>query len=183
METFEEFKQSIINKERHFKVKNSWGVYDYYKYYRKNRPKDKRYVLTEGQFYKLFRGVNRILANEFATKHYLELPCKMGEIYLLQRKSRSYFKDGKVRTNRSVDWDSTLKMWYEDKDMMEKKQLIYKESQAVPRFRYSKKNAIYANKSFYEFTINRFLGDAALKNFNNQLLCFDDTMIKNLYDG
>ena len=45
----EEFK-TIIKKAKgphNHKVKNSLGVYDAYKYYRKIRPKFKEYVLTE----------------------------------------------------------------------------------------------------------------------------------------
>lgn len=183
METFKEFKLSVINKERHFKVQNSWGVYDYYKYYRKTRPKDKEYFLTEGQFYRLFRGVNKLLADEFVKSQYLELPYQMGELQFLQRKTRSYIKNGKVRTNRRVDWDATLKLWYEDIEARENKTLIYVDIPNRPTLYYSKKNAVYKNRPYYEFMFNRFMRNKCFKGFNNQLLCFEDVTIKNLYDG
>ena len=51
METLGEFKRRIkkVNQPREYKVRNSLGVYDGYKYYRKNKPDSKEYVLTESQ--------------------------------------------------------------------------------------------------------------------------------------
>lgn len=183
METFEEFRLKTINKERHFKVTNSWGVYDYFKYYRKNRPKDKKYILTEKQFYAFFRRVNQLLAEEFVRKQYLELPYRMGELELLQNKYKSYFVDGKLKTNRPIDWDATLKLWHEDKEACDDKTLIRRDAPSGPKIKYTKASAVYSNRAFYEFIPNRFMVQKAIKNFNNQLLCFDDIEIKNLYDG
>jgi hypothetical protein len=36
-----------IKEKRNHKIKNSYGVYDAYKYYRKNKPKDKKYILKD----------------------------------------------------------------------------------------------------------------------------------------
>ena len=49
METLKEFKKRIkkVNHPRQYKVRNSLGVYDAYKYYRKNKPDDKQFILTE----------------------------------------------------------------------------------------------------------------------------------------
>lgn len=183
METFEEFKLKTTDKERHFKVKNSWGVYDYYKYYRKNKPKDKKFILTEKQYYAFFRRVNQLLAEDFISSNVLEFPYRLGKLELLQKKNRAYFVDGKLKISRSINWDATLRLWYEDKDCYNKKTLVYDDKQTSLLIHYSKENAVYNNKSFYEFKINRFLRNKALKNFNDQLLCFNDFEIKNLYNG
>ena len=47
--TFEKFRREVLglNRSRSHRIKNSLGVYDAFKYYRKTRPKDKKYVLTE----------------------------------------------------------------------------------------------------------------------------------------
>jgi len=168
---------------RNFKVRNSWGVYDYFKYYRKNRPKDKKYVLTEGQYYKIIRMVNSLLAEELLNNHYLMLPHKMGELEIFQTKVRSYIVDGKVKTNRSIDWDETLKLWFEDEQMRKEKRLMYKESTHVPRFRYIKTKAKYPNRAFYEIKLNTELKRKICKSFDNKLLCFENVEIKNLYNG
>lgn len=182
MGTFEEFKQSIINKERHFKVQNSWGVYDYFKYYRRTKPAGSKWVLTDGQFYRLFRGVNKLLAQELEKTGHLSLPYNMGELFVLQKKTRSFIVNGKVRTNRYVDWDETLKLWYEDDDARKRKCLIYKDVPQKSVIKFSKKAAMFSNKSYYEFTINRFLRNRCFQKTSSQLLCVDNE-IKGLYDG
>lgn len=183
METFEEFKVRTTNKERHFKIKNSWGVYDYYKYYRRYRPKGREWALNEKQFYGLFRRVNQLLGESFIQTHKLELPYRMGKLELQQEKVKSYFEDGKVKTNRNIDWDATLKLWYEDKEMYKDKRLIYVDVPVRPRFRYVKTMAMYTNKLFYEFSINRFLAHKVMSNIDDQLPLFGDAIINNLYNG
>ena len=46
-----EFKKRVrrVNMPREHKIRNSLGVYNGDKYYRKNKPKDKKYVLSESQ--------------------------------------------------------------------------------------------------------------------------------------
>jgi hypothetical protein len=61
---FEDFKQQVrrrkgINKKH--KITNSYGTYDYFKHYRKHRPKDKKYVLNESQYFAIVRNVNILL--------------------------------------------------------------------------------------------------------------------------
>lgn len=63
METLGEFKRRIkkVNQPREYKVRNSLGVYDGYKYYRKNKPDSKEYVLTESQYFAIIRKINLYL--------------------------------------------------------------------------------------------------------------------------
>ena len=44
-----EFKKRVrrVSMSREHKIRNSLGVYDGYKYYRKNKHDDKKYVLSE----------------------------------------------------------------------------------------------------------------------------------------
>ena len=47
-----------VKESRNHKVKNSYGIYDGYKFYRKNKPNDPKYVLTESQYFAITRKVN-----------------------------------------------------------------------------------------------------------------------------
>ena len=71
METLGEFKRRIkkVNQPREYKVRNSLGVYDGYKYYRKNKPDNKEYVLTESQYFAIIRKINLLLVDELLTVH------------------------------------------------------------------------------------------------------------------
>jgi hypothetical protein len=63
-DTFEEFRERILRtpKKKPDKIQHSYGVYDYYKYYRKNKPKGKKYILTENTYYDIMRKLNQYLA-------------------------------------------------------------------------------------------------------------------------
>lgn len=140
------------------KVRNSWGVYDYYKYYRKTKPKEPQYVLTESQYFSIIRQVNKLLAEELTSGLEIRLPNRMGE--LQARKFQTYVrigKDGKIVTNRPIDWDRTLRLWYEDPQAYKNKLILYSEEKEVFRLRYSRASASYKNKSFYEFKFNKDL--------------------------
>jgi hypothetical protein len=62
----EEFRKVIlkVDKPRKTTINNSYGVYDAYKYYRKNKPKDPKYILSESQYFAIVRQTNLLLAQE-----------------------------------------------------------------------------------------------------------------------
>ena len=51
-------------------------------------------------------------------------PHRMGTLEARKIKSSISFKDGKLKTNLPVDWDKTLKLWYEDVESFNNKTLI-----------------------------------------------------------
>lgn len=155
-QTLEQFKAAKKNKKGSLsKVRNSWGVYDYYKFYRKNRPKEKEYALTESQYFAIIRRVNTLLAEQLLIDGELEFPYRMGKLVVREKKPHTTIKDGKVKTNRRIDWDKTLSLWYEDAQAHENKTLVYSDADRITALSYEKKNAIYKNKQYYQFDLNR----------------------------
>jgi len=66
--------------------------------------------------------------------------------------------DGKkIRTNLPIDWDRTLKLWYEDKESYKNKTLIKVEEKEIYKIYYNRNIADFTNKTFYQFDINREL--------------------------
>ena len=171
------------------KISGSWGIYDYYKYYRKNRPKDKKYVLNEHQYFSLVRKVNNILAQGLIDGDTLEFPYALGEVYSKRRKARTTFKDGKVVTNRRIDWNETLKLWHTDEEAHKKKVLIRRTEPYINYMDYTKRLAKYKNMRFYSFRINKYLltdftrkhSQSAVNAVFSSIKDFED--IKNLYNG
>ena len=46
-ETLQEFKRRSrfpADRKKEYNIRNSWGVYDFYKYYRKTKPKDPKFI-------------------------------------------------------------------------------------------------------------------------------------------
>lgn len=155
----EEFLKSIkkVSDTRHHKISNSYGVYDGYKYYRKNKPKESKYVLSESQYFAIIRKVNEGLINSLLSGNDIMLPCRFGRIELRKYNSRIFFDGNKIKTNLPIDWDRTLKLWYEDEESFKNKTLIKVEEKELFKIYYNKSRANYINKSFYQIQFNREL--------------------------
>lgn len=160
MESLRDFKRKVrkVNCPRKYKINNSLGVYDGYKYYRKNKPKEKKYVLSESQYFAIIRKINLLLIEELLQGNEITIPNRMGIIELRKFNSNIRIdKDGKVHTNLPIDWNKTLELWYEDEESYKNKTLVKMEETELFKIYYNKSSANYENKSFYEFVFNKDL--------------------------
>lgn len=160
METIEEFKVRIKKAKgvgrKQYKITGSWGVHDYYKYYRKIRPKEKEYVLTDSQYYAIIRKTNELIAKDIAWCKEIKLPCGMGTIEVRKKPKRiSIDETGKVKTNLAIDWNSTLNLWYEDEEARKNKTLLKIDTTDLYKIYYTAAHNALINKSFFEFIFNR----------------------------
>lgn len=167
-----EFIDSIkkVKKNRIHKVNNSFGVYDSYKWIRKNKWLNIGKPITEHQFYTIIRSINDYYSEQLSTGNSFKIPYKMGIIEL--RKYKSYIKeeDGKIKTNLPIDWDRTIRLWYEDQESYKDKTLIKKQEKEIFKFCYNKSSAEYINKSFFNFKINRSIKIKLKENINNGII-------------
>lgn len=160
METLEEFRSRILRRSesRTHKVRGSLGIYDGYKFYRKNKPKESQYVLTESQYFAITRKVNDLLAEELIKGEDVKFPHRMGRLEIRKNDREVRIgKNGEIITNLPIDWDQTLKLWYEDEEAYKAKTLIKVDEKEVFRVYYNRGFANYNNKSYYEFQVNREL--------------------------
>ena len=155
----QEFLNSVrrIKEPRNHKVRNSYGVYDGYKYYRKTKPKDSKYVLSESQYFAIIRKINELFVEAILSGEDVVLPCRMGRIELRKSTPNIKLENGKVKANLPIDWDKTLKLWYEDEEAYKNKTLVKIEEKEVYKIYYNRGLAEYTNKSFYLFNFNRDL--------------------------
>lgn len=156
---YTEFKEQVqkINKSRTHKVTGSIGVYQAYKYIRKNKWFDIGRPLKEGEFYRIVRKINNYLAEELSRGKEIKLPHRLGTLEIRKRPTRMAIVNGKLVTSLPIDWDKTLQLWYEDKEAFDNKTLVRIETEEVFKVYYNKQSANYNNKSFYEFKPNREL--------------------------
>lgn len=146
-----------VNEPRTHKVNNSLGVYDAYKFLRKRKWVDTGKPLTEHEFYSIIRKVNDYLADSFLHGNDIKLPHRMGRIELRKYDVRISFDGEKVKTNLPIDWDRTLKLWYEDEEAYKERTLVKVEEKEIFKVYYNKQLADYNNQVFYEFNVNREL--------------------------
>lgn len=158
MEGLQEFKRRVRRSTEHHehKIRNSWGIYDGYKYYRKTKPKDKEYVLAESQYFAITRRINNLMAEEIANGNDFKIPHRMGVIELRKYDARIKIgSNGEVYDNLPVDWNKTLELWYEDEESYKNKTLVKMEEKEIFTIYYNRNRATYRNQSFYDFKFNR----------------------------
>lgn len=144
-------------KKRVYKVTGSHGVREAFAYYRANRPRESEYVLSDCQYFSIIRKINDILRKYLADGNEIDLPESMGKLEIRKRPTITEFREGKLYTNLPIDWDSTLKLWYEDEESYSSKRLVRQEVREIFRVFYNKYRADYTNKTFYKFQANREL--------------------------
>lgn len=146
------------------KITNSYGVYDYYKYYRKNKPSDPKYILKDVEYYKIIRKINEILANKVINGEDVTFPFRMGGLELRKIFTIPKIKpDGTLQPKRMVDWSSTIKLWYEDEEAFRNKTLVRVEEREAFLIYYNRIKATFKNKTFYQLQVNKGLKRALAK--------------------
>lgn len=156
-----------VNESRVHKITDCYGVYDVFKWVRKNKWLNIGRPLTEHEFYSIIRRVNNYMAEELIKGNDITLPCRMGKLEVRKFKASIKLVDGKIKTNLPINWDKTLELWYNDSEAFTNKILIRIEANEIFKFYYNKSSANYTNKSFYEFTINRDIKQSLKKQIRN----------------
>lgn len=173
---YQEFRRRVlkIDGKRTHKVKNSYGVYDAFRYYRINKPKYKKYILTESQYFAIIRSVNTLLSDSLLQNNDIILPSRMGSLEIRKRQTTLKIVDGKLINKLPIDWDKTLRLWAEDYEAYTDRVLIRLEESEIFLIRYNKSKANYNNKIFYQFNANRKLKQR-LKDLikNNEIDAFE----------
>ena len=158
IDSYKDFKSAIqgLQNTRTHKITNSLGVYDAYKYLRKNKWFNIDRPLTEHEFYQIIRRINNYLAEELINGNDIIFPNRMGKLELRKRNSLPIIdKKGNIKVTYAIDWDSTLKLWYDDEEAFNNKILVKFPEKSIFRVKYNKSTANYENKSFMEFQVNR----------------------------
>lgn len=155
--TYEEFRKQELktNTKKNFKIKNSGTSYSAYKWIRHNKWFDLNQPITEHQFYTIIRQINDFYAEQLSNGKDIKLPNRMGLLYLVKLNTYVKFEDNKLKTNKPIDWQATLKLWYEDSESKANKVLIRKDNKLLFKLIYNKSKALYNNKGFYKFLFNR----------------------------
>ena len=152
---------------RTHKITNSYGVYDAFKYYRKNKIKNSKYYLNESDYFAVIREFNKHLIDVLLTGSEVPLPMLMGSLQVRKHECGVTMKDGEIKITYPIDWDKTLDLWYRDEDARDKKILIRREIGEIFRVLYIKSKAKYKNKTFYTFSTNREIKKLLKLSINN----------------
>lgn len=155
--TITQFEDRVLKRHRNknFKIKNSFGNKQAWRWIKKHNWLNIGQPISEKQFGYIIKKINEGLVNKLLSGSEIIFPYGMGKLELIKYKSKIDFSNGKVTTNLPVDWKRTLDWWKEDKAAFKRKALLRHESKMIFNIHYNKKNANYRNKNFYQLAVNR----------------------------
>ncbi len=109
-----EFTDNIkrIHGKRNFKITNSYGCRDYYKYFKRKRKSN----IPEALFHKILEAaIDQIFEQYLALYLRVKLPSKMGELFIKQFEFEIEQRSNGVYFKRTpVDWGKTIWLWEVD---------------------------------------------------------------------
>ena len=139
------------------KIHSDYKMVDYYKHYKSTGGK-----LTSKQFGAILKDVMGTLGGMLITEGFnWRLPSGLGKLRIFKRLTCTSFKDGKLITNRAIDFKATNDLWEVNEDAKKNKTLVYHDNYHSDGFvyniRYIKKGANYKNKGVYSLQVSRTL--------------------------
>ena len=166
MNEFEEFVKNIKNKSpKVHRATNPYGIKQFYRWLVKNKWFDIGKELTEREVGQLIREVNIRVGQYILDGNVFELPSNMGSIEVRTYKSRIKFKNGRIDTALPINWDSTYKLWFEDKQARERKTLVRYDN--LNRCTIYHKRVNFPNSSYFKFHANYLLKKELTRRINN----------------
>lgn len=159
MESCEDFIKKIkkASEPRIYKITHSYGAQQAYRYYMKLCHSKKQEVLESTQYYQIIRAVNKKIGESLLIGEQVVLPERMGSLQVLKQPCSVRIKDGELYIPLPIDWNETLKLWYEDKEARDNKTILRHDIKEIYKVVYVKYRATYTNKGFYKFTLTRDL--------------------------
>lgn len=171
--TIDEIKK--VKGSRIHKINNSYGLRDYYKYYKDNGGK-----LNCDIYKKVFNILMLKIGEQLLTIGEFNFHNSFGKLYLLKIKRKFNNYNNRILPNTPINWGDTLKLWCKDEEARKTKLLIRINEPYIYRVTYIRTSAKYINKSIIKFILCRTL-KIKLKDKikNNEIECF----LKNTYYG
>lgn len=154
---YAEFRKNIVKAkgQHNFKVRDSNGTKEAWRWIKKNKWLNIGQPVTEREFGLIIKTINLYLQDQLLQGKDSVLPHRMGRIEIRKFKTTIAYRDGKLITNLPVDWEKTMKLWYEDKEAYKNRQLVRHEMKDRFTIYYNKHLALFKNKVFYQFSPTR----------------------------
>lgn len=164
---FKDYRMELMGKRGEGRIRNSWGAYDAMKWMQARGWKDLGRRVEPGTVLNVIRAVNDRVAERIARGEEVKLPYRMGSIELRKEWRGAWISGGELKVSYMVDWDRTLKLWYEDKEAERRKTLVRYDNKDLYRMVWNKQKAVFTNMHFYKMKFNRFLRQRLKQNIEN----------------
>lgn len=149
--------EATKGKKRNYKMKDSFEIRFFLKYYRNHRPKKSEYVLDDTKYCDIVRSINYKIADLLVEGHPIIFPKRLGGLEVRKYKPTTKIdgKTGKIRSSLAVNWNATFKLWAEDEECRKNKTIVRIETDYIYKFYFNQCKAKFNNKEYYTFKVNQ----------------------------
>ena len=159
-QTFEDYLKEVqnVHGSRKHKISGSKNTIDGLRYYRKIRPREKEFVLTDKEYLSIIREMNNLVVDYLIENKSIRLPAGFGKLEVVKYETKSWIdEDGRFMSTKKIDMNSTLKLWYEDEESRLNKTLVRYDDEFIFRFNYPQRCRMYKYNGYYSIRFNRNL--------------------------
>ena len=159
-QTFEDYLKEVqnVHGSRKHKISGSKNTIDGLRYYRKIRPREKEFVLTDKEYLSIIREMNNLVADYLIENKSIRLPAGFGKLEVVKYETKSWIdEDGRFISTKKIDMNSTLKLWYDDEESRLNKTLVRYDDEFIFRFNYPQRGRMYKYNGYYSIRFNRNL--------------------------
>ena len=159
-QTFEDYLKEVqnVHGSRKHKISGSKNTIDGLRYYRKIRPREKEFVLTDKEYLSIIREMNNLVVDYLIENKSIRLPAGFGKLEVVKYETKSWIdEDGRFMSTKKIDMNSTLKLWYDDEESRLNKTLVRYDDEFIFRFYYPQRGRMYKYNGYYSIRFNRNL--------------------------
>ena len=159
-QTFEDYLKEVqnVHGSRKHKISGSQNTIDGRRYYRKIRPKEKEFVLSDKEYLSIIREMNNLVVDYLIENKSIRLPAGFGKLEVVKYETKSWIdEDGRFMSTKKIDMNSTLKLWYEDEESRLNKTLVRYDDEFIFRLNYPQRGRMYKYNGYYSMRFNRNL--------------------------
>jgi len=146
-----------MTEKRNHKVMSDFGIADYYNFYKNDGKKKRLPRLKYSEI--LLDCLSSFTDLVIDTGYTWRLPSGFGKVYISKRPTSTTFIDGKLVTNRPIDYRASKDLWAVNEAANKARTVVYFENFHTEGYifylKYSKVGACYKNKSVYKLQVNR----------------------------
>lgn len=161
----EEFRREVLKlgMSRNHRITNSIGSRKLYRKAQKTLP----FEISETEYILLIKDIHAKIKETLLEGKTVKLPKGFGELSIRKKPSYVKLSKGKIHTNLPIDWDTTLKLWKDNKEKKDNKTLIRHTCQDIYKIHHNKKPATFRKQRYYEFFPTRAFKVAVKEKANN----------------
>ena len=150
-QTLNDYKNELlkVSKKRNHRIKNSILTIELIRELKRNNIIK---GVSESLVEKIIRTVNKNITTEICEKGSIHI-THIGTFYIKEIPQSFKYKNKNGYIAKSVDWKATYKLWFENKDMEQKKFLVRRKVNNRYKVCWNKNK--FKNYLYYSFKINR----------------------------